>query len=79
MCLTARKTRESNPAPPLTAFVALEKLLTFLNYNFLFCKYRLPYRDFMRIKLDNVCLVRHTRAPNNVPFPALQVCLGGDW
>lgn len=43
-------------------------LLTFLSYNFLCCKYRLPYRDFMWIESDSVCVESGTqRTPTNSP------------
>lgn len=65
MYLTARKTKEPIPVSPRTTS---GKLLAFLNYPFLFCKYCLPYRDLMWIKLDNMCTESGTcKHPANYP------------
>lgn len=65
MDLTARKTKEPTPVSPRTTS---GKLLAFLNYHFLFCKYCLPYRDLMWIKLDNMCTESGTcKHPANYP------------
>lgn len=72
------KTWQVNLPAPLTTFVTLGNWLTFLSYNFLFCKCSLPYSDFMQIRLDNVRQEWETRqVVNKLPLPGLYICLGG--
>lgn len=78
MYLTARKTKEPTPVSPRTTS---GKLLTFLNYHFLFCKYCLPFRDFMWIKLGNMYIesgtCKHPVISPSLPFNSVWEVTGG--